>query len=469
MPTGSLQVLDAATDTFVTRPPTIAVVINGEFTSDLTGWANGGEAGGSIFWNSGLLGLLGTGSNYAYADTGVAVSQIGVEHALHISIQHGNVVVKIGGTAGSGEYWDVELAEGEYSLAFKPLANFWIRLGSRTTWAAYVNSVQIEDPGIMTLFHPWTAPGALDKIQYDRSEDVIFVACGGVQQHRIERRNDLDMRSWGIALYRADDGPFRVANLGSTALHNVGITGAVYVHSNRDFFRPGHLGTLFRLTHSYQAQTAILAAENQFCAPIRVTGIEPGREFSFQIIGRTASTITLQKSFSDPGAWSDVQTYTADGTYTYDDTLDNVRSTGTDSASRPPILGRRRHRLDESHRLANRHRPGNPSPEQPVGGADVLNTLGADGVTTTDWSGASAGFARLGRSPWRCDGRLFWQCALRCQRLDQRRLPQLRRHLPRRRGPDQSHHGELDTPHWMISAPIDRLDSAGDLGARVRF
>ena len=54
----------------------------------------------------------------------VIVTEFGVEHALRVKIARGDVVVKIGTALGFGEYWDVELAEGEYSLAFVPHRGF---------------------------------------------------------------------------------------------------------------------------------------------------------------------------------------------------------------------------------------------------------------------------------------------------------------------------------------------------------
>jgi hypothetical protein len=412
---GSLQVLDSATDTFVTRPSVFATVFNGDFTSDITYWGDSSETGGSIFWNTGLLGLTGTGFNYAYADQEIGIFTLNVEHAFRISIYRGNVVVKVGGTQGSAEYWDVELPEGEYSLAFVPVANVWIRLGSRTAWPAYVNSVNIEQ-GVMTLFHPWTAAGALDKLQYDRSEDVLFVACEGLQQRRIERRNDLDMRSWGLALYRADDGPFKTANLGSTTLTNSGVTGQINLDASRDFFRPGHLGALFRLTHAFQTQTALLAGANQFVNPIRITGIEPGRAFVISISNLTASTLTLQRSLTDPGAWADVQTYTENGSFTYDDKLDNQIywyriGIVTGNYGGDTVTARLEHSGSQT---------GIVRITQVLNGlnttAVVLTTLGAGAVATSDWAeGEWSDFRGWPVAVALHDGRLFWQCALRCQ------------------------------------------------------
>ena len=132
------------------------------------------------------------------------------------------------------------------------------------------------------------------------------------------------------------------ANLGTTTLTNSATTGSITLVSNRNFFHSGHAGALFRLTHSSQTQTAILAGNNQFTAPIRISGIEPGRVFVIVASGLAGSTLTLQRSFSEPGSWVDVQTYTADGTCSLDDGLDN-----------PNLLLSRRH---QDRRLWRRHR-----------------------------------------------------------------------------------------------------------------
>jgi hypothetical protein len=411
---GSLQVFDAISQEFVFRQAVNVTIANGDFSAGISAWADISEPGGTISWHpAGWLSLHGTGQNYAIAEHAIGGSTPGQEVALRIKIIQGDVLIKIGSGSKVGDYWSIQVPEGEYSLAFVPVTTaFYVSLGSARDWVAYVDSVQVESAGRMTLSHPWG--NDLDKLQYDRSEDVLFVACAGHQQRRLERRNMLDMRSWAIALYRADDGPFMPANLGSTTITPSGTVGIVTLIANRPLFHQGQVGALFRLTHASQQALAILAGANQFTPNIRISGVEPGRAFSIVISGLAGSTLTLQRSFTEPGDWVDVQTYTANGYNEFDDGLanqifwyrvgiktgnyggDTVTVTLSHAGSQTGIV-----RLIG---IINNQ----------TATANVLAHLGGVGATE-DWSeGEWSDHRGWPRAVALHDGRLFWQCALRC-------------------------------------------------------
>jgi hypothetical protein len=51
-------------------------------------------------------------------------------------------------------------------------------------------------------------------VRFDQSADVLFVACEGHQQRRIERRGTSpNARSWSVVLYQPEDGPFDLLNV----------------------------------------------------------------------------------------------------------------------------------------------------------------------------------------------------------------------------------------------------------------
>jgi hypothetical protein len=265
------------------------------------------------------MAFLGTGVNYAARDQGIAVHEPGVEHALQIQIAHGIVALRVGTSPGDNAYLDAILTEGWHSLAFTPSGDFWIRLGANTEWPSTVGSIQLEPAGVVEVPTSWGA-GDLSNLFYDQSEDVLFVACLGVPQQRIERRSQ---RSWSVVRYYADDGPYRLPNTSALLLAPGGPTGNVSLSASRPFFQPGHFGALFKLTQQGQFITAILAGESQSTAAIRVSGLRPQRDIAIIINGAFVETIWLQRSIGVVGSWYDVKSYTAGASESYNDQLDN--------------------------------------------------------------------------------------------------------------------------------------------------
>jgi hypothetical protein len=308
-------------DELVSRPTVTAAVTNGNFTSDLSGWTDNDESGAASAWASGgYLSLTGTGPNAAILDQQVTVNQANVEHALRIVIARGPVVLRVGSTSGGEEYVsETTLGTGTHSLAFTPTGNFHIRVQNRRQTASLVDSINVEAAGIMTLPSAWAA-GDLSLIRRFQSADVVYLACAGYQQRKLERRA---ARSWSIVLYQPENGPFRVSNVSAITLTPSALTGDITLTASKPLFRSTHVGALFRLSSTGQTVTAELSGADQFTDPIRITGIDAQRGFQLTITGTWTATVTLQYSVGEPGSWVDVVDYTANQSLTYDDTLDN--------------------------------------------------------------------------------------------------------------------------------------------------
>jgi hypothetical protein len=306
---------------FLNRVAVGVTLVNGDFLTDLSGWTGADEPGASSTWLAGgELGLLGTGSNYARRDQQITVVDIGVEHALRIHVTHGIVLLQVGQAAGDNSYIDATLFAGWHSIAFVPtIANCWIRLGANQGWTSTVESIVLEPAGEVDIPTPWAADD-LSNIFYDQSQDVIFVACLDVQQQRIERRSQ---RSWSVAVYQADDGPFRLPNITDITLAPGGLTGNVPLVASRPYFKPSHVGALFQLTHQGQNASATLAAANQFTASVRVSGLKPQRDIALILTGTFVATVTLQQSIGVPGNWTDNASVTSPTSQTFNDGLDN--------------------------------------------------------------------------------------------------------------------------------------------------
>lgn len=310
-------------ETPITRGAVSSAITNGNFDADVTGWTDNDQSGATSVWaTGGYLSLTGTGTNAAIRDQQVTVAagDQNDEHALRIVINRGQVILRVGSTSGGDEYIsETTLYPGTHSLAFTPTGDFHVRLMNRANTASLVDSINVEGAGIVTLPTPWTA-NDISLVRWAQSGDVIFCACAGYRQRRIERRAT---RSWSIVDYLTDDGPYRILNTGPKTLTPSALSGDITVTASASIFRSSHVGALFSITSTGQQVSADLTAENTFTDPILVTGITSGRVFAITISGTWVGTVTLQRSISTIGTWTDVTPYTTNQSISKDDNLDN--------------------------------------------------------------------------------------------------------------------------------------------------
>jgi len=310
-------------DALVTRASVTAAVTNGTFTSDVASWSDEDGASATSAWKTGgYLSLIGSGTSAAKRRQEVTVNQAGIRHAANIVIERGPVFLRIGSAAGGEQYiTETLLRTGSHSLAFTPTGNFFIDLFNYEKREMLVDSVAVASSGAMELTAPWLTAD-LRQVRWEQSADVLFVACYGYQQRRIERRAT---DSWSLVLYEPEDGPFRVQNLGPITLTPAAVEADTTLTASAAFFRSSHVGSLFKLTQTGQTQTADLTAQNQFTDPIKVVGVDDTRSFAVSVAGTWAGTVTLQYSVAEPGDWIDAPsgTYQANTSLSYDDTLDN--------------------------------------------------------------------------------------------------------------------------------------------------
>lgn len=308
-------------DELITRPAVTTAITNGNFDADLSSWTDVDEAGGTSVWvTGGYMGLTGDGVNQAKRRQAVAVASVNIQHALRIVVTRGAVVVSVGTAAGLTDYFSVTLTPGTHSLAFTPTGNFSIDVGSTSTYQALVDSVNIEAAGALSLPTPWTTDD-LSMVRVDQSADVVFVACEGLQQRKIERRGPT---SWSVVLYEAPNGPFRVENTSALTITASAISGTVTLTASAALFKAGQVGGTFRLESNGQNIARTFSADSQQSDKVVVTGVGSSRQFSVTLAGTFSATITLQRSVGDTDVWEDTPTtYTVAGTLAYNDTLDN--------------------------------------------------------------------------------------------------------------------------------------------------
>jgi hypothetical protein len=312
-------------DELVTRETVTSAITNGTFGSDIASWSDqDGGSSVSAWASGGYMSLIGTTTAAAKRRQQVTCSggNIGVRHALNIVIARGPVLIRVGSTAGGDDYIaETTLETGYHSLAFTPSGDFHIDLFNYTEAASLVDSIAVASSGAMEITAPWLAAD-LGALRWDQSGDVVFVACYGYRQRRIERRA---VDSWSIVEYKSDDGPFMVQNTGPITLTPGLTSGDTTLTASAPLFKSTQVGTLFKLVQSGQSQDVSVTAEDQWSDPIRVTGVDGARVFAVFISGTWSATVTLQYSPSEPGSWADAQSgsFTANTAISYDDTLDN--------------------------------------------------------------------------------------------------------------------------------------------------
>lgn len=310
-------------------------------SGDVDLWKQSDEAGGASGWNgNGYLELSGDGTDSGIRDRQISVSTPNVENTFTIIVARGLVRLRLGTTLGNDDILGERvLREGVHSIGITPTFDFYIQLKSATPYLSLVQLVDLPQAGApMRLPTPWTS-GNLGDVRWVQSGDVLFLACDkqqgganddpGVQQMRIERQdrtNTPRSRSWSIVKYLADDGPFKPLNTGPVQIAGSGLSGDITLGASSDYFVPGHVGGLFRLSSQGQQVSQRIQAQNEFTDPIRVTGVGDARVFQIDLIGPTftaSTTVTLQRSVATPDDWADISTYTAVQSVSVKDNLDN--------------------------------------------------------------------------------------------------------------------------------------------------
>jgi hypothetical protein len=310
----------------VSRIPVTSTVTNGDFSSS-TGWSTTGIGGGTATISGGTLTLNGVASGgMARCWRQVTTSTPGIEHALRIIVTRGPVRFRVGSTEHGDEYIrEATLYTGEHSLAFTPTGSYWVEFSSTANVNRIVDSVQVEGSGAMSLPTPY-AEADLSLIRTAQSADVVFVACAGHQQYRIERRS---ATSWSFVKYQANDGPFIALRTADVKLKPGALVGNTTLTASAAFFTEDHVGALFRLFHSGQEVSAKLASEGTYTDAIRVTGVTgtpDDRNWTYVISGTWSGTITKERSYDDEFAgYRPVDTTAVNvGSGTHTDTDDNA-------------------------------------------------------------------------------------------------------------------------------------------------
>jgi hypothetical protein len=295
-------------DELVTIESVTSTVTNGDFSSS-TGWtlATVGDATANI--NSTVSGALymacpnrgGTAS----CTRSVSTSSSGTQHTLKIVVTRGPVTFRCGSTSGDDDYVEeTTLDTGTHYLSFTPSGSYHPYFSTRREPGVIVDSVEVASAGTMEFTAPWTET-ELRQIQYAESADIMYLCHINWQPRKIERRGDA---SWSLVLYKFEDGPFTTDRTAKVRIKPAATRGNTTLTADANFFRPEHVGTLFRITHDRFSATFGLGGEEAYTDAWRVTGIKEGggnyndRNFDYSTTGTWVGTVTMHRSLDSADA-----------------------------------------------------------------------------------------------------------------------------------------------------------------------
>lgn len=314
-------------DVLVSRVAVGTTVPNGSFATS-AGWTDASVSGGTLtFGGSGLiLNAVNIGGRaICRRQITVAGGDLNKRHALTINVTRGPVIFRCGSTSGGDEYIaETTLRTGVHSLALTPTGDFHLHFQNNSDIDRIVASIAVVPAGTMELDIPW-AGADLPYVRWDQSADVVFLACNGYQQRRIERRST---DSWSLVLYQPRNGPFFNGRSAQVKLKPGANSGNTTLTSDLPFFKPTHVGALFRLFHGGRGQTFKIGADGVFSSAWRVNGVGSDNDFSITRAGTWVGTLTLQRSYDGPdtGFINTTTTYTTNATSSFapGSTFDNV-------------------------------------------------------------------------------------------------------------------------------------------------
>ena len=244
----------------------------------------------------------------------VALADRTLDNVLRVVVGRGPVVLRIGTTAGGEDLLaDATLDTGTHKISVVPnAATIYVELRSddpveRTVSSINFEAVYLGGAGDLVIPTPWSMTNVV-ALRTQQSIDVLYCGDGYNQQRQIEHRGPL---SWGIALYRSNNGPF-IPGPSRLTMTPAALTGNTTLTASEGYFKSGHVGALIELTQTGKTVSSSFNANGQTSDYVTIIGISAGR--TFQRTGVSSSfvgTIVLERSFDpdDPTSWTTYSTY----------------------------------------------------------------------------------------------------------------------------------------------------------------
>ena len=219
------QIVAAATD---------AVISNGDFTSNITGWTDVSTGAASIAHDAarGRMSLVGAAGQTAAAQQQVAIStglnEINVLKFAVLADGAGGgpgdtVTLNIGTTAGGGEVLaDTDFAVGYHSMPFTPASGpVYVRFSNGAAKTLQLDNIAILNGQPLEIGAPYAA-GETEQVMWTQSYDVSYWEHPAWPVFKLERRGAVQ---WSLVEVEFKDGPYLAENTGATTLTPSAATG----------------------------------------------------------------------------------------------------------------------------------------------------------------------------------------------------------------------------------------------------
>jgi len=313
-------------------PTVTASISNGNF-SNFTGWTDNSETGSSAGATGGQMFLTSNGAGAARARTTFTVNEDDTVHVLRFMVSNGPVDLRIGTAAGTGGLATATgLARGLHQIEFLPTSTGTHHI--EISHAANASTKTVDDLAIVTaeslytISSPWTEED-LRGVSTAQDGDRLYMFHRDYAPRVLERRGH---RSWSMIYFEPDDGPLEFGDPTIQMTPSVR-SGNGTMTSEVNYFSADDVRRLLRVTHSGQFIEATVIDDSVYTDAIKVAGIGIDRIFDVTITGTFSGTITLQRSVTNQNDFSDVITFTAASSETYNDSYSASQDSGNKAGS----------------------------------------------------------------------------------------------------------------------------------------
>lgn len=168
----------------------------------------------------------------------------------------------------------------------------------------YTDGGQIQSDGNpYALVTPYLAEHVA-AIQYIQSADTMYLAHANYAPRTLTRTADT---AWTLDLLDFEGGPFLGENETDTTITATATTGSITLTASSPVFNENHVGALWRLTHTVDANQETDSFSTGAAETSSSITVQLGRSYSFSTHGTWSGTIFLQRSYDSGSNWKDVR------------------------------------------------------------------------------------------------------------------------------------------------------------------
>lgn len=299
-------------------------ITNGTFTGGAppTGWTDNSTGSATVTGGgSGAVFSVPVASTDEAIIEQTLTSVANTTYSIFVDVEKGPVTIKFGSASGGSDLGGGSVHAGYHTFEVTATGtSIFVELSSTSKFDVTITEIGSNATGSdLEVTHGLTL-AQMKAFQYTQSIDVQFLTTPGYQLSSLSRRG---VDAFGWMEERLINGPYSDYNTTSITMSASGISGSVTVTASSAFFDSGHIGRVLYLEHTGQFESASITSENTFTDEILIDGSGTFRRITVNASGVSPNTVTLQRSFDSPGTWVDVESYTADTSKVFDDSLDN--------------------------------------------------------------------------------------------------------------------------------------------------